>query len=859
MATDGVRIAFFADLRQFRSQMDNVTKDLKRKGKQFKKAGSELSKFLTLPLAALGAVSIKNYGDQANAIAQVEIAIKSTGGAARKTLEDLQDLASNQQANSLFGDEKILTEATANLLTFTNVADNAFDRTQQVILDFAARTKSDLKSATIQFGKALNDPVANLSALGRAGIQFTKQQKDQINALVKSGKLYEAQSMILDELEKQYGGSAAAAVNNASVLKQLSNLIGDLSEDFGRLIAEAMRPFIDWLKSGVIWLKGLSDSTKKIILIVGGFVAALGPLLTILGFMMTNVIPGLVTAFAAVKVVVLNSVIPAMKTLWATMLANPITAILTAVGAVTSAFLIYKSNIQKVSSAKSSLIKVEKSASQEASKETALLRLKLAQIKKLNIGTKARMRAINQLKNQYPEYLGHLDSEKATNEQLTTAIDNTNNAIRDGIILRTQQEEREKLLNSQAKRLLELDAKKEQAKKSLTVAVQKYGLELNKELTVAEQLKQAYQLLVNSGESFSGNAVSGQFGDTRTNAKKLLDELKGLSAHLKISQDNFDDSTKEVDEFEKKVKSLLARLGVGTKVFEDFNESTVISDKSLDKFNKEALAVFQKLSETLELPEEETIDFGFDTEKIAKTPLAVLRLNEALELANRRYQAQGDLQRLNADRATAYQNAIDALIEKGLDPQSDKVQNLVIELESLRFIQEQNRIETDLWNTRMQALGDVFNTIADNGIKKFSDLLNIIKQALVNALKVQALNAIQGKEGGFNLGSVIQTVIGASAGGLLGGAFNFLSGILPKFGNGGRVYTPQLAIVGDQASAFEDIVPSNQRVSYAQSVLGGGISPNLNAFLKVRVEGNIRGQDINISNTRFSTNKQQRT
>ena len=44
----------------------------------------------------------------------------------------------------------------------------------------AAVFGQDLSQATIQLGKALNDPIKGLSALTRVGIQFTEQQKKEI-------------------------------------------------------------------------------------------------------------------------------------------------------------------------------------------------------------------------------------------------------------------------------------------------------------------------------------------------------------------------------------------------------------------------------------------------------------------------------------------------------------------------------------------------------------------------------------------------------------------------------------------------------------------------------------------------------
>jgi len=193
--------------------------------------------------------SIEGFRTQEKAVAKVEQAIKSTGGAANKTSKELQDMASELQKNSLFGDEQILNEVTAQLLTFTNIGNENFDRTQQVALDLATVLDGDLKSASIQLGKALNDPVANLSALSRSGIQFSAEQKATIKSLAETNRLADAQAVILSELERQYGGQAKAAADADGGIQQLKNTFGDLQELIGKRLVKAIKPLADDLRN----------------------------------------------------------------------------------------------------------------------------------------------------------------------------------------------------------------------------------------------------------------------------------------------------------------------------------------------------------------------------------------------------------------------------------------------------------------------------------------------------------------------------------------------------------------------------------------------------------------------------------
>ena len=122
------------------------------------------------------------------------------------TARDLQDMAAGLQDVTTFGDE-VTPEMQSILLTFTNLNSDVFPRASELILDIATRMGGDnpegaLKGAAVQVGKALNDPIKNLSALAESGIQFTASQIETIKSLVESNQLFEAQTIILDELEK---------------------------------------------------------------------------------------------------------------------------------------------------------------------------------------------------------------------------------------------------------------------------------------------------------------------------------------------------------------------------------------------------------------------------------------------------------------------------------------------------------------------------------------------------------------------------------------------------------------------------------------------------------------------------------
>ena len=173
--------------------------------------------------------------EQERVEAQVASRIRATGGAAGYTTSQLRAMAAEIQSVTTYGDEAVLGMQSL-LLSFRNIQGATFERATTAILDLATGVGVDLRSAAIQLGKALNDPVIGLEALTRSGTTFSEAQKTLIKRLVEAGDLMGAQKVILDEVEAQYGGAARAARDTfGGAIQALSNAFGDLLEARGSL------------------------------------------------------------------------------------------------------------------------------------------------------------------------------------------------------------------------------------------------------------------------------------------------------------------------------------------------------------------------------------------------------------------------------------------------------------------------------------------------------------------------------------------------------------------------------------------------------------------------------------------------
>lgn len=236
-------------IKQAQYQLRQVSGNINNLKRNFAVAGAAIVGSL-----ALIGKGLQDAAESQKVFAQTEAVLKSTGQTANGTAKELQAFASSLQAATGFSDEAILSGQNL-ILTFKNIQNQAgagndiFDQTTQAVLDFARATGTDISSASMKFGRALNDPIKGMTALTRVGITFTDSQKEQIKTLVQSGDLLTAQKLILGELEKKFGGSAAAYASTFSgQLDILNNSLNDMSEEIGFAVMPAVTGLVSDLR-----------------------------------------------------------------------------------------------------------------------------------------------------------------------------------------------------------------------------------------------------------------------------------------------------------------------------------------------------------------------------------------------------------------------------------------------------------------------------------------------------------------------------------------------------------------------------------------------------------------------------------
>ena len=253
------------------------------------------------------------------------------------TKDEVIGLSEKLQDLTTYSHDQVLASENL-LLTFTSIGRDVFPKTQQTVLDVATAMHEDLQSASIQVGKAMQDPATGMAQLHRIGVNFTKQQIEQAKAMMAVGDVAGAQAIVLKELGTEFGGSAAAQVNTfAGRMTQLKNVTDDLKETFGEMIVKVLEPILpkvisfvtimtDWIKNGT----DVNTVVKALHLQLGAFGDVLGKVITFFASHRSALI-ALAGAFGGILSIAIIAAVAAMLSFIS--ISAPVLLIFAAVGA----------------------------------------------------------------------------------------------------------------------------------------------------------------------------------------------------------------------------------------------------------------------------------------------------------------------------------------------------------------------------------------------------------------------------------------------------------------------------------------------------------------------------------------------
>ncbi len=268
MAGKRLSVALTLNDKQFQSGLRKATRAMTKFGKSMQRTGQSLSRNLTLPVLAFGAASVKAFDEQIKA----ETKLRTALGEDEKAFARLKKQAQELQKLTLFGDEATI-EAAA-FLAQLGLNENAITKLLPLIQDFATAQNMQLGDAAKLVAKSVG---SSTNALSRYGITIegTVGETERLDSAVNA-------------LSTAFGGTASAiATQGLGPFQQLKNELGDVAEEFGKLILENIEPLKTALQGLASNLRSLSTEQKQTIIKVAGITAVVGPLLIVLGKLVT--------------------------------------------------------------------------------------------------------------------------------------------------------------------------------------------------------------------------------------------------------------------------------------------------------------------------------------------------------------------------------------------------------------------------------------------------------------------------------------------------------------------------------------------------------------------------------------------
>ena len=282
-----------ADTRDLNKSLGKVQRNMRSMTSNFKKLGMEMTKAITLPILGIGAMAVKSAAD----LEKMEVGfISLTGGA--KQAGDMMKQLNEFTAKTPFQIDAIATSARQLIASGTDIS--KVNEQLQFLGDIAATTGQPINEIAAIFAKVnakgkvelenlnqlaergipvfkgLADATGLLPSELGAGAVTVKQFNDYLKGLAEEGGIAEG---AMERLSETASGKFSTALDNLKLA--------------GAALAEDLLPIIKELLDKVVSLAqkftGLSDSTKKNILIFGGLLAALGPLLIVVPSLISGV------------------------------------------------------------------------------------------------------------------------------------------------------------------------------------------------------------------------------------------------------------------------------------------------------------------------------------------------------------------------------------------------------------------------------------------------------------------------------------------------------------------------------------------------------------------------------------------
>lgn len=269
---------------------------LDRIGSSFQRVGSKLTVGLTLPISALGAASVKAASDAEETASKFETVFRDISASAQESANLLRDSygLSRQASQALLSD-------TGDLLTgfgFTQKsALNLATEVNKLAVDLASFTNfaGGAEGASQALTKALLGERESVKSLGISILETDVQARVLLNTqqgmtfeTERQAKAYATLQIAQEQSKNAIGDYERTAGSFANQVRLLKARVADLSAELGKVLLPFVNKAVTAITKVVNKFSGMEESTKKIIVVVAGLAAAIGPVLIVLGTLLKS-------------------------------------------------------------------------------------------------------------------------------------------------------------------------------------------------------------------------------------------------------------------------------------------------------------------------------------------------------------------------------------------------------------------------------------------------------------------------------------------------------------------------------------------------------------------------------------------
>lgn len=625
--------------------MQKATDGLSAFGNKAQSIGGLLTANITGPFAAIAALGLKAAGDYENLRNAITTTMTDAGRTTKEAMDEVEQLRKAALAPGLDFEQAV--RASIRLQNVGFKAEEARKIVQELAnaITMSGGTADDLDGVTKQFsqmiskGRVLQEDLSIIAERMPKVAELSKKAFGTFNAEGLRDKGIDAQMFVagitkeMEKLTRVQGGISNSIVNAGTAVKQFLGVIGEeINKAFD--VGKRSEQFAAWLGRTSEGLSKMSEPTKQWVLGLGLVLAATGPVIKIVGLLssalgtMVSVVGATITGVKS-----LATTIKAASTIGNfTFLLSSLTLLLPAIAAVTLAMGGFSREASLSEKIGSKLADMHSQITAEYSKESASITNLFDRAKNYRLSTEERTAALRQLKQEYPQYIGNLDLEKMSLQELGGAQQMVLDNLKEGIKQRIKQASIVSELEKQAKAEIRLNKIRQEGFSALSgqevtdAGLSLFGTDFEKKFVSEEGKKLALKNI----EAFYGKVLD----ESRQTVNAINKEFDDLN-----SADNFY-AFRDAEENYKKTVTVATKAG---------NAGRAEMSESLKKL-KEQQGLYKDILES------------------------IAGAKEAGKVLGDGYERQAD----------AIGNGIEKLLEKGFTAGSKEVQHLLKLSQELR-------------------------------------------------------------------------------------------------------------------------------------------------------------------------------